>query len=152
MQNANCLCYPKYMENDFVDFDRNSLKITVRLEGRKDLVIDKNSVDISYFSGSPGGQNANRNLNGVRLIYHIPDEYRMHAMRTQQIVTRVIGKRSMHYNMQAAFDQLARKIQQYFYVPPVRKKTKKPKRAKEKRLRNKKVQSQKKQDRRKVEF
>jgi len=138
------------MENDFVTFDRNTLMITIRPEGGKELKITKDDVQISYFSGGPGGQNVNRNLNGVRLIYRIPEEYRMNALRTQELVTRVIGKRSMHHNMQTAFEQLAHKARRYFYVPPHRKKTKTPKRAKEKRLHDKKMKSLKKQSRSKM--
>ena len=140
------------MENDFVTFDRDRLTITIRLEGKKDLVLNKDNVDISYFSGGPGGQHANRNINGVRLIYRIPDDYRRIAQKTQQLVTRVIGKRSMHHNLQTAFEQLAHKVRQYFYVPPRRKKTKVPKRAKEKRLRGKKMKSMKKETRKRVEY
>ncbi len=139
------------MQNDFVTFDRDKLTITVRPEGKKDLVIDKNNVSISYFSGGPGGQNVNRNLKGVQLIFSIPSDYRREAQRTQQLVTRVIGKRSLHQNLQRAFEQLAHKIRQYFYVPPVRKKTKTPRRAKEKRLHNKKMKSMKKETRKRVE-
>ena len=138
------------MENNLVTFNRDKLTITIRPEGKKDLVIDKNNVDISYFSGGPGGQNVNRNLKGVQLIFSIPSDYRREAQRTQQLVTRVMGKRSLHQNMQRAFEQLAHKISQYFYVPPRRKKTKTPKRAKEKRLKNKKMKSLKKQGRQKI--
>lgn len=140
------------MQNDFVTFDRDKLTITVRLESKKDLVINKDNVQISYFSGGPGGQHANRNINGVRLIYEIPDDYRRAALKTQQLVTRVIGRRSMHHNLQTAFEQLSHKVRQYFYVPPVRKETKTPKRAKEKRLREKKMKSLKKETRKKVEY
>jgi len=138
------------MEKDFVRLDREKLQITAHLEGGEDLVVGKDDVELSYFSGGPGGQNVNRHLNGVRLIYHIPESHRSNAVRTQQLVTRVIGKRSMHYNLQAAFEQLAYKIKQYFYVPPIRKKSKTPKKAKEKRLHNKKMKSQKKQSRKPV--
>ena len=138
------------MENDFLKFDPEKLTITVSLEGRGDLVIDKKNVEISYFSGGPGGQNVNRNLKGVRLIYHIPDTHRMNAVRTREIVTRVIGRRSLHHNLITAFEQLSHKLRQYFYVPPRRKKTKVPKKSKEKRLKTKKMQSLKKQSRGKV--
>ncbi|MBN2095927.1 hypothetical protein JW752_00820 [Candidatus Peregrinibacteria bacterium] len=140
------------MENDFVTFDRDRMEITVHPEGGRDLVINKDSVDISYFSGGPGGQNVNRNLKGVQLIFRIPDTYRRESQKTQQLVTRVMGKRSLHHNLQAAFEQLTHKVRQYFYVPPVRRKTKKPKRADEKRLKNKKIKSLKKQDRGKVQY
>ena len=140
------------MENNLVTFNRDKLTITVRPEGKKDLVIDKNNVDISYFSGGPGGQNVNRNLKGVQLIFSIPSGYRREAQRTQQLVTRVMGKRSLHQNLQRAFEQLSHKIFQYFYVPPVRKKTKTPKRVKESRLKDKKRRSEIKQTRGKVKF
>jgi len=140
------------MENEFVTFDRGHLEIIVRPQGGKDFVVNKDNVDISYFSGGPGGQNVNRNLKGVQLIFRIPDAYRRESQKTQQLVTRVMGKRSLHHNLQAAFEQLAHKIRHYFYVPPVRRKTKKPKRADEKRLKNKKMKSLKKQDRGKVQY
>lgn len=140
------------MEKDFVEFNRDEMTITVRLGADSDLVIKKDDVQISYFSGGPGGQNVNRNLKGVQLIYHIPDEHRRAAQKTQQIVTRVIGRRSLHHNLETAFEQLAHKLRNYFYVPPIRKKTKTPKRAKEKRLKNKKAQGLKKQSRQKVDY
>ncbi|MBU1018115.1 hypothetical protein KKA33_03760 [Patescibacteria group bacterium] len=140
------------MQNDFVTFDHDKLEITIHPEGGKDLVIKKDDVQISYFSGGPGGQNVNRNQKGVQLIFPIPEAYRRGAQRTQQLVTRVMGKRSLHHNIQAAFEQLAHKAHQYFYVPSARKKTKTPKRAKEKRLKNKKIKSLKKQDRGKVQY
>ena len=140
------------MQNDFVAFDRDKLIITVRLEGGKDLVIDKNNIQISYFSGGPGGQHANRNLKGVQLIFPIPSEYRRMAQKTKQLVTRVIGRRSMHHNLQTAFEQLSHKVRQYFYVPSVRKKTKMPKKMKERRLKDKKRRSEIKQTRGKIKF
>jgi len=139
------------MQNDFVTFDRDKSEITVHLDGRKDLVVNKDNVDISYFSGGPGGQHANRNLKGVQLVFRIPSDCRREAQKTQQLVTRVMGKRSLHHNLQTAFEQLAHKIRQYFYVPTVRKKTKTPKRAKEKRLHDKKMKSMKKETRKRVE-
>lgn len=139
------------MEKDFVSFDREKQEITVKLDGKK-LIIDKNNVDISYFSGGPGGQNVNRNLKGVQLIFPIPDEHRRISQKTQQLVTRVMGKRSLHHNIQTAFEQLAHKINQYFYIPPTRKRTKIPKKAKERRLRNKKFKAHKKEGRKKVDY
>jgi ribosome-associated protein len=139
------------MENDFVSFNREKQEITVKLDG-KDLVINKDNVDISYFSGGPGGQNVNRNLKGVQLIFRIPDELRRVSQKTQQLVTRVAGKLSLHHNLQTAFEQLAYKVRDYFYIPPIRKETKTPKRAKESRLKNKKFQSQKKEGRKKIEY
>lgn len=139
------------MENDFVSFNREKQEITVNLNGNN-LVINKNNVDISYFSGGPGGQNVNRNLKGVQLIFPIPDEYRHNSQKTQQLITRVMGKRSLHHNIETAFEQLVHKVRDYFYIPPVRKKTKTPKKAKENRLKNKKFQSQKKDSRKKMDY
>ncbi len=140
------------MENDFVTFDRDKLEIIVRPKGGKEFMVTKKDVQISYFSSGPGGQNVNRNLKGVQLIFPLPSENRHEAQKTRQLVTRVMGKRSLHHNLQTAFEQLAHKLRQYFYVPPVRKKTKTPKGAKERRLQDKKIKSKKKQDRKKVEY
>ena len=140
------------MKQDCVEFDRDKLEIIVRPEEGKEFKITKNDVDISYFSGGPGGQNVNRNLKGVQLIFPIPFENRREAQKTRQLVTRVMGKRSLHHNMQTAFEQLAHKLRQYFYVPPVRRKTKTPKGAKERRLQDKKIKSRKKQGRKKIEY
>ena len=139
------------MENDFVLFNPEKQEITVDLNG-DNLVINKNNVDISYFSGGPGGQNVNRNLKGVQLIFRIPDEHRRISQKTQQLVTRVMGKRSLHHNLQTAFEQLTHKIRDYFYIPPVRKKTKTPQKVKERRLKDKKFQSQKKENRKKIDY
>jgi ribosome-associated protein len=139
------------MENDFVSFDREKQEITVKLDGG-DLVINKDNVDISYFSGGPGGQNVNRNMKGVQIIFRIPDKYRLESQKTQQLVTRVMGKRSLHHNIGEAFQQLLNKVHHYFYVPEIRKKTKTPKKAKERRLKDKKFKSQKKETRKKVDY
>lgn len=137
------------MEKGFVEFDRNNLKITVHLE-EGDVVITKDDVDLSYFSGGPGGQNVNRNLNGVQLAYAIPEEHRRNATRTRQLITRSINQRSKDQNMKKAFEQLVKKMEHYFYVPPTRHKTKVPKKAKERRLRDKKIKGRKKQARKKT--
>lgn len=139
------------MENNWFKFDREKQVITVKTNG-KSLVIDKNNVDISYFSGGPGGQNVNRNMKGVQLIFRIPEEHRREIQKTQQLVTRTMGKRSLHHNIQEAFQQLANKVHHYFYIPELRRKTKVPKRSKVRRLHNKKFQSQKKESRKKVDY
>ncbi len=138
------------MEKDFVQLDKDKLLITVKLDDGGMLVIGKDDVDISSFSGGPGGQNVNRNMVGVRLIYRIPEDYLSAAKKTRELVTKSMSQRSHEQNMLQAFRQLADKVRRYFYVQPERKKTKTPKRAKEKRLSNKKMQSQKKQSRKKV--
>ena len=127
------------MEKDFVEFDRENLTITVHLDDDKDIVISKSNIDISYFSGGPGGQNVNKNMNGVRLIYRIPDEYIRSAQKTRELVTKSMGQRRKEQNVTQAFEQLADKIRRYFYVQPERKKTKTPKSAKEKRIHGKKL-------------
>lgn len=137
------------MNTNLITFDRANLIITVNLS-KGDLVIKKDDVQISYFSGGPGGQNVNRNMSGVRIIYHIPDEHRKPFAKTREIVTRSINQRKKEQNLIQAFGQLAQKLNRYFYVKPTRKKTKTPRRAKEKRLKGKKMKSLKKQSRQKV--
>jgi ribosome-associated protein len=127
------------MEKDFVEIDRENLKITVHLVEGKDLVIGKYDIEISYFSGGPGGQNVNKNMNGVRLIYRIPTEYIRGGQKTRELVTRSINQRKKEQNIAQAFEQLADKIRRYFYVQPQRKKTRTPKSAKEKRIHGKKM-------------
>lgn len=138
------------MENQ-VHFDRDKQVITVQAKGRS-LTIRKDDLEVSYFSGGKGGQNVNRHLNGVRLIYRIPNEFRMPNKKTTTVVTKSLHQRHQEQNLIIAFKQLADKLNSYFYVAPFRKKTKTPRRAKERRLENKKFQSQKKKDRKKVEF
>jgi ribosome-associated protein len=127
------------MENDFVEIDRENLKITVHLRGGKDLVIGKYDIEISYFSGGPGGQNVNKNMNGVRLIYRIPTGHLRGGQKTRELVTRSINQRKKEQNIAQAFEQLADKLRRYFYVQPQRKKTRTPKSAKEKRIHGKKM-------------
>ncbi|MBU0727233.1 hypothetical protein KKA95_00965 [Patescibacteria group bacterium] len=139
------------MENTWFTFDRGKQEIIVKING-KNLVINKDNVDISYFSGGPGGQNVNRNLKGVQLIFRIPDEFRREPQKTQQLVTRVMGKRSLHHNTEEAFQQLANKAHHYFYIPTIRKETGIPRRSKEKRIQDKKMQGQKKENRKKIDY
>jgi len=144
--------YDDFMQNNLVTFDKEALKITVRPERKKELVITRHDVFVSFYSGGPGGQNVNRSMNGVRLIYRIPDEYRRQAARTQELIARSMNQRSQEQNLRAAFVQLADKLRKYFYVKPPRKKTKTPQWAKKKRLQDKKIHSRKKQARRQVDF
>jgi ribosome-associated protein len=127
------------MEKDLVEIDRENLKIIVHLGGGKDLVIGKYDIETSYFSGGPGGQNVNKNMNGVRLIYRIPNEYVRGGQKTRELVTRSINQRKKEQNVTLAFEQLADKIRRYFYVQPQRKKTRTPRSAKEKRMYGKKM-------------
>ena len=139
------------MENDWFKYDRDKQEITVKINGEV-LVINTDNTDISYFSVGPGGQNVNRNLKGVQLIFNIPEEHRRESQKTRQLVTRVMGKRSLHHNIGEAFQQLANKVHHYFYIPTIRKHTKVPRKSKEKRLEDKKIQSQKKEGRKKVDY
>ena len=120
------------MKENWFTFDREKQTITIQFSDKKDLVIDKNNVDISYFSGGPGGQNVNRNLKGVQLIFRIPSDYLLLSKKTKQLITRVFEKHSLHHNTQTAYEQLAFKVRSYFYIPPFRKKTKIPKNKKNK--------------------
>ena len=137
------------MQQSLVTSNRDKLTITVHLPGG-DLIIEKKDISMSYFSGGPGGQNVNRNMSGVRLIWHIPEVYRMFGSKTRELVTRSINERKKERNLTLAFEQLVHKVHRYFYVQPERKKTKTPKKAKRKRLKNKKMQGLKKQGRKKV--
>jgi len=129
------------MENDFVYFDRNALRITVQFKTKPPLVIDQSHLDISYFSGGPGGQNVNKNMSGVRLIYRIPEGYRMAAQKTRELIAKSIGERQREQNLAMAFRTLAGKLHDYYYVKPYRKPTKATYSSKQKRLGGKKIHS-----------
>jgi protein subunit release factor B len=136
---------------EWFEYHRQQEKIILRLIGREYIITPKD-VDISFFSGGPGGQNLNRHMNGVRIIYHIPDELLHPYQKTTQLVARSMNQRNQARNRQAAFDELAGKIKRYFYMPPKRKKTRIPKKSKEKRLNEKKKRSELKKDRGKVDY
>lgn len=140
------------MENDFVHFDRDALRITVQFKTKPPLVVDLDHLDISYFSGGPGGQNVNKNMSGVRLIFRIPEGYRMGALKTRELIAKSIGERQREQNLAMAFRTLAGKLRDYFYVKPYRKPTKTPYRAKQKRLTGKKILSLKKQTRKNSDY
>lgn len=140
------------MEKNWFQYDRQNQLIIVRQTNRPELKITPNEVAVSFFSGGPGGQNVNKNLNGVRLIYCIPEDHLNAFQKTRQLVTRSMSQRSREQNMRQAFDQLAEKVRQYFYVLPPRQKTKTPKRSKENRLQNKKMRGKLKQDRKRVDY
>lgn len=139
------------MKKEWFEYDRESQRITVR-QDEDTFTITPDDVSVSFFSGGPGGQNVNRNVSGVQMIYHIPEDHLHHFQKTRQLVSRSISQRSKTQNMKQAFDQLADKIRRYFYIPPQRKDTKIPKRSKEKRLQNKKMRGKVKQDRKKVDY
>ncbi|MBN2306461.1 hypothetical protein JXD20_00585 [Candidatus Peregrinibacteria bacterium] len=140
------------MDQEWFEYDRENHRITVRQGEKGEFIITPEDVSVSYFSGGPGGQNVNRNINGVQLIYRIPEDRINSFQKTQQLVSRSISQRSKAQNMKQAFDQLADKVRRYFYILPERKKTKVPKRSKEKRLQSKKMRGKLKQDRHKVDF
>lgn len=138
------------MEADWFTYDRGKQLITVKTDNKGTLEIGPDKVSVSYFSGGPGGQNVNKNVNGVRLIYHIPEGYLNAFQKTRQLVTRSISQRSREQNHKVAFDQLAEKLKRYFYVAPKRKNTKVPKGSKMKRLQSKKMRGKLKQDRKPI--
>lgn len=140
------------MEKDWFQYDRENQKIILQQDDKGEIVITPKDVSVSYFSGGPGGQNVNRNVSGVRLIYRIPEERLNTFQKTRQLVSRSISQRSKDQNMRLAFDQLADKVRRYFYVLPERKKTKTPKRSKVERLQSKKIRGKLKQDRKKVDY
>lgn len=140
------------MENDWFNYDRDKQEMEVHLSDKPPLKITKEDVQVSYFSGGPGGQNVNRSMQGVRLIYRIPDAHLHPYSKTRELVARSINERSQDQNFRQAFEDLAEKARRYFYMPPVRKQTKVPKRSKEQRLEGKKRRGQLKKDRKKVDF
>jgi len=140
------------MEENWFNYDRENQLITVRQADKPELKVTPDNVAVSFFSGGPGGQNVNKNMNGVRLIYNIPEEYLNVFQKTRQLVTRSMAERSREQNMRQAFDQLADKIRRYFYVLPERKKSKVPKGSKQNRLQSKKMRGKLKQDRKRVDY
>lgn len=134
------------------EFDPENERMGVLIPGKMPLVIHKKDLDISYFSGGPGGQNVNRNMNGVRLIYRIPRTHLLPFKRTKELIAKSIAQRSREQNFKQAFADLAQKMAEYFYVAPPRHKTKVPKASKRRRLEDKKKNSQLKSQRKKVDF
>lgn len=139
------------MENWF-EYHPHETKIMVRLPGKTPLTISKESVDISYFSGGHGGQNLNRHMNGVRLIYRIPLDYQLPFKKTKEITSKCMTQRHRERNFQEAFKHLAEKIELYFYMPPHRKQTRIPKASQLKRIAEKKLRGGVKAGRKKVEI
>jgi len=135
------------MEYDFVHFDRDDLRIIVRFPDKPSLVVDRGNVELSFFSGGPGGQNVNKNMNGVRLLYRIPEGYERATTATRELIAKSIGERQREQNLAEAFRSLAEKMRRYFYVKPTRHKTKIPRAQKAKRVESKRFQGQKKRAR-----
>ncbi len=130
------------MEGSWFEFDPQKEKIGVMLPGKMPLIISKSDLEMSYFSGGPGGQNVNRSMNGVRLVFRIPDDYQYPSKRTKVLEARCMDQRSQEQNFKEALSILAEKVKEYFYIPPVRHKTKVPKRSKKQRLADKKRRSE----------
>ncbi len=137
------------MGKNVVEFDRENLVITVRIEGQDDLIITKKNVQISNFSRGSGGQNLNRHENGVQLQYEIPEEYLECVEASRRLIARNIDSRSLSANTKKAFEQLADAIRKQLYKDPERIETSVPKRAKKKRIENKRRHGRKKAERRK---
>lgn len=126
--------------------------IIVRFEGVDDLEIKKDDLNISFFSRGAGGQNVNRHMNGVRMIYRIPESYINPTQATHELVTSSIASRSKEANLTSSFLQMTEKLEHYFYIKPDRKTTKVPKQEKKKRLENKKKRSQLKESRQQLKL
>ncbi len=139
------------MENSWFEYDRDALKIGIIMPKKLPLVITKDDVEISYFSGGPGGQNVNRSMNGVRLIYRIPEKNQISFKKTKELIAKCMRQRSREQNFKEAFDILAQKIEQYFYIQPFREKTKVPRSSKRKRIEGKKRKGQIKEGRKRAE-
>ena len=146
------ICYNDAMENDWFKIDREKQEIEVSLPNGEPLRVTKDDLDVSYYSGGPGGQNVNKNMNGVRLIYRIPESHLQSFRKTRELVSRSINQRSREQNLKDAFESLAQKLERYFYLPPERKETRVPKKSKEKRLKDKKSRASIKEGRKKVEY
>lgn len=93
--------------------------------------IKQADLEVEFVKGSgPGGQNRNKRETGVRMR-HIPTG----------IVVRVTEQRTQAENLRIAKLRLAQKIEQHFFVPKKRTKTKPTKASKTRRLATKKKQS-----------
>lgn len=134
-----------------IKFDAKKASIEVIFDNST-LKINPQTVEVSYFSGRKGGQNVNRNLNGVRLSYLIPEEFRYDHKKTRVISVKCVKQRRREQNINLAFAELAHKLECYFYVPKNRKATRVPKFSREKRLQNKRINKQKKLNRQSPDF
>lgn len=130
------------MENNWFEFDSEKGKIGILLPGKMPLIITKEDLDVSFFSTGNGGQHANRHMNGVRLIYHLPVKYQLPFKKTKELMSRCIAQRNREANFAEALKDLSEKVKAYFYVAPHRTKTKTPRSSKMRRLDDKKRHSQ----------
>ncbi|MFH0820701.1 MAG: peptide chain release factor-like protein [Candidatus Peregrinibacteria bacterium] len=139
--------------SDFVTFDHHALTITVAIEGKPPLVIHQHdpNLRISFYSKGHGGQNVNKHMSGVQLIYQIPEAYRHPSIKTSELITRSHEQRHQHQNLALALHHLATKLHDYFYVPPARFPTRPPYYTKVRRLNEKKKHGYKKELRQKPE-
>lgn len=145
-------CYNGFMEEDWFKINRDKQEIEITLPGKSPLRITKADLDISYFSGGPGGQNVNKTMNGVRLIYRIPANYLLAFRKTRELVSKSMNQRSREQNMKDAFNGLTEKLFRYFYLAPKRRDTRVPRKSKEKRLNDKKSRANIKHDRKKLDY
>jgi len=140
------------MDNDWFKVDEDKQEVEISMPNGESLRVKKDDLEVSYYSGGPGGQNVNKSMNGVRLIYHIPEGYLLPFRKTRELVARSMNQRSREQNLKDAFETLVTKLERYFYLPPERKKTRVPKKSKVKRLKDKKSRASIKIDRGKVEY
>jgi len=140
------------MEKNWLKVNWDKQKIEISISGLDPLIVAKSDLSVSYFSGGPGGQNVNKSMNGVRIIYKIPESHLYPFRKTKEIVSRSMNQRSREQNFKDAFNGLVLKLERYFYLPAKRKKTRVPKRSKAKRLKNKKSRANIKTDRKKVDY
>ncbi|MDH5597265.1 MAG: hypothetical protein OEY44_04115 [Candidatus Peregrinibacteria bacterium] len=140
------------MEQDWFSYDRHKPEIVIKVPGKNILRVGIHDCEVSHYSGGHGGQNLNRHMNGVRLIYKIPEGYVQPFIKTRELIARSRHQRSQEQNQKEAFHTLAEKLWQYFYVPAPRKKTRVPKASKKRRMEQKKHHGHIKADRKRVDF
>lgn len=124
------------------------LTAQITVLGKQNLTVTPADLEISHFSHGHGGQNVNRHMSGVRLKWVIPETHRLPYKKTREIIATSYVSRHQHHNLVDAFEKLIRKINEYFYVKPLRKSTRVPKGQKERRLNAKRHRKSIKQARR----
>lgn len=132
------------MQQPQAHLDHHSGLIEVAFPNGRKLIIQKHDFHISHFSQGPGGQNVNKHMSGVQLIYAIPEAFRRPEKKTRQIVVRAHHQRSQEHNMRQALKELRGALENYFYIQPPRLPTRMGKYIKYRRHQEKKRQSMKK--------